>query len=248
MQRLLVGIVFALLAAMPAMADTIDLFTTNANTTNLTLVSVPPPGNQPQNIQCIICGTNQPQQDPTFGYNNYQQGGNITEFKAFSDATPGGVQLNNDVQGTSYSRLFLLAYLAAHNAVNFNVGIDVNTATGQGPENLLRFAVLDVGNHTILSQYIGPTPLPTNNNGSGFPDYVLTGFDINRNDLNANSQIEFFARWNNTSDGAESFFIVATPAAVPGPIVGAGLPGLIAACVSLMAFARYRRKRRVMAV
>lgn len=241
MRRLLSCI--ALLASIaPAAADNIDLFATNASTTELQLIAVPPPGNQPLNIQCIICGTNQPQQDGTFGYNNYQQGGNITEFKAFSTSQLGGVQLAQDQLGLGYDRAFLLAYMAANNAAGLDVGIDVNTAQGQGAESLLFFGVLNLTQHTILSRYVGPTPLPTNNNGTGFPDYVLTGFDINRGDIAAGDQILFFARWNNTSDGAESFFLVPQP--VPGPIVGAGLPGIIAAVLGLWGFHHRRRKQR----
>ena len=95
----------------------------------------------------------------------------------------------------------------------------MNTATGQGPEVLERFAILDLGNHTILSDFnpVGGAPLPTFNNGTGFPDYLLSGFNIDRNDINANSEIMFFSRWSNASDGAESFFLVPAPGAVPEP-------------------------------
>jgi len=41
--------------------------------------------------------------------------------------------------------------------------------------------------------------------------------------------------------------IVVVPAAVPGPIAGAGLPGLIGACAGLFGLNRWRRKRRVTA-
>jgi hypothetical protein len=222
------------LTAMPAQADSVTVFgglnwTINANTSVLTLVNVVPPGGQVDNIPCIICGTNQPQQFQNFGFNNYQQGGNISTFQAFSDADPvhGGVQLANDTQGTAYTASFLRAAIIGANA-NFNIGIDVNTANGQTPEVLQRFAVLDVANHVVLAYFSGPATLSTNNNGTGFPDMFLTGFDINRNDILPGAQIEFVAQWSNTSDGAESFFL-SPVVAVPGPLAGAGIPGIISA-------------------
>jgi len=49
----------------------------------------------------------------------------------------------------------------------------------------------------------------------------------------------FFARITGANDGPDSFFLQA----VPGPVVGAGLPGLMAACFALWGFARNRRRR-----
>lgn len=229
------------LAAGSAKADIISTlgYTANANTSALSLISVPPPGNQPLNNPCLICGTVQPQQPANFGYNNYAQSGNQTLFSDFSDAatSPNNHQTpGEDTQATPYLVSFLRAFLLSQLDLNgrLDVGIDVNTATGAGPEVLQRFVVLDVVNHVILADYnpAGGTPLPTANNGTGFPDYILTGFNIDRNDLQPNSQIEFYARWSNASDGSESFFLVPVPGAVDTPepatlaVLGAGLLGL----------------------
>jgi hypothetical protein len=239
MRLLKCAIVLASLALVnTANADNITLFAVTPSTDNLSLVAVPPPGNQPLNTPCLICGTQQPQQPTGFGYNNYFQNGNETNFIEFSSSTV-GAKLQQDTLGTGYDVSFLKAFLASQLAGNLAIGIDVNTATGSGPEVLERFAILNLTQHTILSQYVGPTALPTLNNGSGFPDYVLNGFNIDRSDIAIGDQLLFYARWSNTSDGAESFFLV--PQAVPGPIVGAGIPGLVVACGGLLALARRRR-------
>jgi len=228
MTRLLSGMALALclLLPAPAHADNITLFAVTASTDNLSLVAVPPPGNQPLNTPCLICGTAQPQQPANFGYNNYFQNGNESSFIEFSSATV-GAKLQQDTLGTGYDVSFLRAFLVSQIADNFNIGIDVNTGTGQGPEVLERFAILNLTQHTILSQYIGPTALPTLNNGSGFPDYILSGFDIDRNDIALGDQLLFYARWSNTSDGAESFFLVPEINPIPAPTLGSGLVGLL---------------------
>jgi hypothetical protein len=247
------------LASLPAQAIEFDFggglnplndtaFQSNANTSTLQVLSVVPPGNQPQNVQCIICGTQQPQQDGSFGYNNYKQGGNITTFATSSTssfaANGHGAEIDNNVLGDGYTGSFLRTFFAAQllqNAV-INVGIDVNTANGAGPEILDRFVVVDLANKTIIADTgIINLSLPPTNNGNGFPDYLITGFDINRNDISSNTQLLFLARWHNTSDGPESFFLVPTIAAVPGPIVGAGPVGLAAAGLFGLNFWRRRR-------
>jgi hypothetical protein len=71
---------------------------------------------------------------------------------------------------------------------------------------------------------------------SGFVQQ-LTGTD------EISHSIPFFNFYTFSVVGAIDNVLLASMSAVPGPIVGAGLPGLIAACGALIALARRRRQR-----
>jgi hypothetical protein len=145
------------------------------------------------------------------------------------------------VQGTPYT----VAQLTGAVGTAFNIAIDVNTTAAAG-ETLQLFEVLarpdSVSPYSVLYNYVGPTIIgDVNNNGNGFADWTLN--TVSLAGLPSTEQILFHAVWNNASDGAESFFLVSsTSVAVPGPIAGAGLPGLVMACGGLIALARRRRK------
>jgi hypothetical protein len=216
-----------------------------AGADNLTLTPVVPGGNQPQNIQCVICGDNQPQQSATFGYTDFHNAGNLSDLLYFSTNVVGGGNPGADTVGIGYDGSFLRAYLLANGdgSLNFSIGIDVNDTNN--PQVLESFYLLNLTQHKVLSVYSlapGGTPLVNANNGTGFPDWTLSGFNIQLGtDIQAGDQLIFFARLSNANDGPDSFFLV--PQQVPGPVVGAGLPGLMAACFALWGFARHRRRR-----
>lgn len=238
----------ALVLSQPSRADVV-LGGQNwtATGTLLTLQNVVPGGNQPLNVQCVICGDNQPQQSATFGYTDYHNSGNLANAAFFSTNVSGGANPGVDTVGIGYDGSFLRAYLLASGATNlqFSIGVDVNDAGGaNGTQVLESFYLLNLTQHTVLAAFSpgpGGTPIPSLNNGTGFPDYTLTGFDINiGTDIQAGDQLIFFARISNQTDGPDSFFL--TPAVVPGPIAGAGIPGLLA-MIGMGGFYGWRRRR-----
>jgi hypothetical protein len=151
--------VLAMAATAAQAVGTIDLFTTTASTSTLTLAPVVPGGNQPKNNPCLICGTTQPQQPSLFGYNNFKSTGNISEYLMFSTATVGG-SLDQDVLGTGYdvgAGSILRAYLLSQLDFNgkFAVGIDVND-TGKA-QTLENFYFLNLTQKTVLAAF-SPEP------------------------------------------------------------------------------------------
>jgi hypothetical protein len=182
-------------------------------------------GPQSASNPCIIAAT-QCQQPAGFGFNNFISSGAISSYNMFS-TTPTATVLDG-VPGTPYTG----AQLDAAAPLGFVVAIDVNTTNAAG-ETLQLFQV--IVNGVVRDSFTGPAPIGNiANNGNGFGDWSLGVISP----FLATDQVLFHAVWDNASDGGESFFIVP----VPGPVGGAGLSGLIAACGGLIALARRRRQ------
>jgi hypothetical protein len=144
------------LTTLPAQADRllggIDWDTSGA--TLLDFSTAQPPGNQPQNNPCIICGANQPNQTNTllgFGYTDYGNQGNQTSETYFSSGILRDVILGSDtISAVNYSGAQLTAVVNALGGVNggFSIGIDVNDTNH--PQTLESFLMLDQKTHTVL--------------------------------------------------------------------------------------------------
>lgn len=217
------------------------------NSGSLSLSATVPNGNQPQNAPCVICGANQPQQPANFGYNDYSNAGNLSSITAFSDQGNGGRNtLADNVFGNGYqigAGSPFLAFLLSHAdpGLGFSIGVDIND--NGNAQTLNSFFFLDFTTHTVLASFTGGTPgnVPDINNGTGFPDYTIAGSLLNLNDVNVGDTIGFVALMSGLNDGPDSFFIEAAPAAVPTPIAGVGIPGMLAGLGALWLAHRRRR-------
>src|SRR6516165_2060130 len=159
----------------------------------------------------------------------------------------GGFPFNNFVQGGvdnfNESQSYTVAQLLAAVGSLFNVALDVN-ASGAATDTLNVFTVTDTTTATVLyTCCAAPNTLPKNvaqnisNNGNGWADWLME--TVNLAGLKTTDTITFNAQMSTLTDGGESFFLIQ----VPGPLAGAGLPGLVAACGGLLALARRRRQQ-----
>jgi hypothetical protein len=254
MRKYLLATAAVLALSAPANADIVLGGTTWTGTgTTLSLTPTIPGGNQPINSPCLICGATQPGQPSGFGYNDYQNGGNLASVTAFSDQGNGGRNtladntfVDNSTGGYQIgSGSLFLAFLLANGAtlanLSFSIGLDVND--NNTPQTLNSFFFLDLTSHTVLASYTGGTTgnLSNANNGTGFPDYTLTGLTLNG--ITPGDEIIFAARMTGLNDGPDSFFLLPAVTAVPGPVVGAGFPGILAGLVGLWGLNKRRRNR-----
>lgn len=231
MRKLLLASAALLALVGPAGADAVN----NLTFTTLGAGAV----SQSQSNPCVICAT-QAQNPAGFGFNNFDSTGNDSSFNLFSSAVTGSFGNGDDLTVTPYSRSFLAAFLLAalDPSLTFGIAIDINTAKGGETLQTLQLIDLDapVG-QKIIFDINGPIPMPDQNNGNGFADYLVTGFDLSS--VGLNDRLLFRASWTGASDGGESFYIV--PLAVPAPLVGAGIPGLLLGALALFGLNRRRK-------
>jgi len=232
----------AVLAVTPARADVVNNLTFGL----LGALAVP----QSQSAPCVICATNTAQNPVGFGYNNFVNTGATDTFNVFSSNITGAFGNGDDVTVTPYTSGQLRTFLENNGfQLTFGVAIDINTAGGpNGDAHHLDFFQLinldaPIGSKIIYD--IRDIAMPVVDNGNGKADYLLTGFDLSG--VNIGDRLLFRAAFHGASDGGESFYIVPQLTAVPGPMAGAGVPGLIIALGGLIAFNRRRKQRLAVA-
>jgi hypothetical protein len=239
MRKLLLASTMLLALAVPASADATNNLVINPLADNQV---VPQSASAP----CIICATTQAHNPVGFGYNNFDSTGNDSKFNLFSSNITGAFGDGDNVTVTPYTGGQLITFLQALGdlGLTFGVAVDVNTAGGAAgnKETLTTFQLINfgmIGDTPEVIFDLAQTAVPNIRNGNGSADYLITGFDLSG--IQAGDRLLFRAAWNHATDGGESFYIVPTGSvAVPGPIAGAGLPGLATLALGALLWRRRR--------
>lgn len=151
-----------------------------------------------------------------------------SEVGAASGTFAGAGFNNNDVV-TMRNEGVAISYTSPALALGSNLGCGTGCvfSANSGTGNIATFNI--IGPYTVVENPNSSLTITATGNAS------LTGFDLTEGTFFFSSQ----------APGGVAVTFSATTVAVPGPIAGAGLPGLIAACGGLLALARRRRAASV---
>jgi hypothetical protein len=145
-----------------------------------------------------------------------------------------GAQNGNDIKIANTTNLGFSVFQNINETNQLYTLTDVFSLKGSGDVTAFVTAVDQFGNVEPIKTFsLGAIDL---NAQSGFTFSAVNGELI--------QNIRLLDIGGNITDFEHYRIDVGTLAAVPGPIVGAGLPGLIAASMMLLGLGRYRRRRQ----
>jgi hypothetical protein len=214
------------------LAGTAFASTASAATIALTLsgpISDNTVGPQSTSAPCIICGTTSKNPD-NMSYNLFAPNSGLSfdrySTNTFDNNGHPGVNVADGVAGSNYTVGLLTGIVGS----TFDVAIDVNTTNERG-ETLRSFDVIVNGD--VAFRYDGGATGTligdVNNQGNGYADWLLK--TVNLSAYSDTATVLFHAIWSNSTDGAESFFLVRhdpieMPIPAPLALFAAGLVGI----------------------